>query len=126
MIWSCFIGIALNLLNVPKPEILMRTLGLLSDAALAVGLIVAGGGLSFTYALSRPVLIGSVSAVKLIVLPILMWSICRALGGDETARGVAMICGAAPGAAAAYVLARQMGGDARLMAGIVAFTTVAS
>lgn len=31
-----------------------------------------------------------------------------------------------PGAAASYVLASQMGGDAPLMAGIVAFTTVAS
>jgi malonate transporter len=126
VIWSCAIGVALNLLGVPKPEVLMRALGLLSDAALAVGLIVAGGGLSFTYALSRPVLIGSVSAVKLIVLSILMWSICRLLGGDDTAQGVALICGSAPGAAASYVLARQMGGDAKLMAGIVAFTTVAS
>jgi hypothetical protein len=36
------------------------------------------------------------------------------------------LCGAAPGAAASYVLARQMGGDAPLMAGIVAMTTVTS
>lgn len=126
VIWSCAIGITLNLAGAPKPEVLMRALGLLSDAALAVGLIVAGGGLSFRYALSRPVLIGSVSAVKLIVLPLLMWSFCRLLGGDATAQGIALICGSAPGAAASYVLARQMGGDARLMAGIVAFTTAAS
>ena len=45
--------------------VVMSALKLLSDAALAVGLIVAGGGLSFTYALSRPWLIGAVSAVKL-------------------------------------------------------------
>ena len=82
--------------------------------------------MSFTYALSRPWLIGGVSAVKLVVLPILMWTLCRALGGDATALGIALICGSAPGAAASYVLARQMGGDARLMAGIVAFTTAAS
>ncbi|MEI7931770.1 MAG: AEC family transporter [Alphaproteobacteria bacterium] len=126
VIWSCAIGLALNLLHVPKPEIVMSALKLLSDAALAVGLIVAGGGLSFTYALSRPWLIGGVSAVKLLVLPILMWTLCRALGGDATALGIALICGSAPGAAASYVLARQMGGDARLMAGIVAFTTAAS
>lgn len=126
VIWSCAIGLSLNLLHVPRPEVLMSGLGLLSDAALAVGLIVAGGGLSFTYALSRPILIGGVSAVKLIVLPLLMWSICRALGGDATAQGIALICGSAPGAAASYVLARQMGGDAKLMAGIVAFTTAAS
>ena len=126
VIWSCAIGLALNLAGVPKPELVGRTLELLSDAALAVGLIVAGGGLSFTYALSRPMLIGAVSAVKLIVLPALMWFLCRTLGGDAMAQGVALICGSAPGAAASYVLARQMGGDARLMAGIVAFTTAVS
>ena len=32
----------------------------------------------------------------------------------------------APGAAASYMLARQMGGDAPLMAGIIALTTVGS
>jgi len=126
VIWSCAIGLSLNLLGVPKPEVVMRGLGLLSDAALAVGLIVAGGGLSFTYALSRPWLIGGVSAVKLLVLPALMWFACRQLGGDATAQGIALMCGSAPGAAASYVLARQMGGDAQLMAGIVAFTTAAS
>ena len=126
VIWSCAIGLSLNLLHVPQPAVLMSALKLLSDAALAVGLIVAGGGLSFTYALSRPVLIGSVSAVKLIALPVLMITLCRLLGGDATAQGIALICGSAPGAAASYVLARQMGGDARLMAGIVAFTTAAS
>jgi hypothetical protein len=48
------------------------------------------------------------------------------LGGDPLAQGVALLCGAAPGAAASYILARQMGGDAPLMAGIVALTTVGS
>ena len=42
------------------------------------------------------------------------------------AQGIALICGAAPGSAASYILARQMGGDAPLMAGIVALTTVGS
>ncbi|MGZ3304917.1 MAG: AEC family transporter, partial [Asticcacaulis sp.] len=49
-----------------------------------------------------------------------------ALGGDKLAQGVALACGAAPCAAAAYVQARHMGGDAPLMAGIVALTTTLS
>jgi predicted permease len=55
-----------------------------------------------------------------------MWGLCRLAGGDSTAQGIALLTGSAPGAAASYVLARQMGGDAPLMAGIVAFTTAAS
>jgi predicted permease len=104
----------------------MSNIDLLSTAALTMGLVVAGAGLSFAYVHRRRWLIASVSAVKLLVLPVLMWGLCRLAGGDETAQGVALLVGSAPGAAASYVLARQMGGDAPLMAGIVAFTTAAS
>ena len=55
-----------------------------------------------------------------------MWGLCIAYGGDQTAQAIALLCGASPGAAASYILARQMGGDAPLMAGVVALTTVGS
>ena len=42
------------------------------------------------------------------------------------AQGLALLAGASPGAAASYVMARQMGGDAPLMAGVVALTPVVS
>ena len=86
----------------------------------------AGAGLNFAAAAARPVTIGVVCVMKLLVLPVLMWALCRAFGGDPLSQGVALACGSAPGASASYVLAREMGGDAPLMAGIVAFTTVAS
>ncbi|MCF8503448.1 MAG: AEC family transporter [Caulobacter sp.] len=126
VLWGCGVGALFNLLQVPKLPVVMSGLDLLSDAALTMGLVVAGAGLSFAYLHSRRWLVISVSAVKLLVLPVLMWGLCRLAGGDETAQGVALLVGSTPGAAASYVLARQMGGDAPLMAGIVAFTTVAS
>lgn len=126
VLWGCAVGALFNVLHVPKVPVVMSTIDLLSTAALTMGLVVAGAGLSFGYVHSRRWLIASVSAVKLLVLPVLMWGLCRLAGGDETAQGVALLVGSAPGAAASYVLARQMGGDAPLMAGIVAFTTAAS
>lgn len=126
VLWGCGVGALFNVLKVPQIPALMSTLGLLSDAALALGLVVAGAGLNFAYVRQRQLLIASVSAVKLLVLPVLMWAFTRLAGGDETAQGIALLVGSAPGAAASYVLARQMGGDAPLMAGIVAFTTAAS
>jgi predicted permease len=50
----------------------------------------------------------------------------RPIRRRSSGAGVALLCGAAPGAAASYLLARQMGGDAPLMAGVVALTTVVS
>jgi predicted permease len=126
VLWGCAAGALFNVLQVPQWPVLMSTIDLLSTAALTMGLVVAGAGLNFGYVHSRRWLIAAVSGVKLLVLPVLMWGFCRLAGGDETAQGVALLVGSAPGAAASYVLARQMGGDAPLMAGIVAFTTAAS
>ncbi|HZV83734.1 MAG TPA: AEC family transporter [Brevundimonas sp.] len=126
IIWACGIGAVLNLAGLQPHPLLAGVFDLMGPGAIALGLITAGAGLSFRYAAARPVLILTVSVIKLLVLPIAMFHVCGWLGGDRTAQGVALLAGAAPGAAASYVLARQMGGDAPLMAGIVAFTTVCS
>jgi malonate transporter len=126
IIWACGIGAALNLTGLPTQPLLDGVFELMGPGAIALGLITAGAGLSFRYAAARPVVIGTVAAIKLLVLPVAMFWLCGVLGGDRTAQGVALLAGAAPGAAASYVLARQMGGDAPLVAGVVAFTTVAS
>lgn len=126
IIWACGTGAVLNLTGMPIPPLLGGVFDLMGPGAIALGLMTAGAGLSFRYAASRPLTIAGVAFVKLIVLPVAMFHLTGWLGGDRTAQGVAMLAGAAPGAAAAYVLARQMGGDAPLMAGVVAFTTVAS
>ena len=126
IIWACGIGATLNLTDLPTHPLLDGVFELMGPGAIALGLITAGAGLSFRYAAARPVTIATVAAIKLLVLPVAMFWLCGWLGGDRTAQGVALLAGAAPGAAASYVLARQMGGDAPLVAGVVAFTTVAS
>jgi hypothetical protein len=123
---ACLTGLALNFAHVPPIPGVFDTLTLLGDAALPLGLIIAGAGLSFAYAARRPWVLSLTSAAKVLLMPPLMWGLARLYGGDATAQGVALLCGAAPGAAASYVLARQMGGDAQLIAGIVALTTVTS
>lgn len=123
---SCAAGLILNGLDAPRPAAVAGGLGLLSAGALPLGLIVAGAGLRFKTVKARPRIVAGVSVVKLLLTPLLMWSACRWLGGDALAQGLAVVCGSAPGAAASYVVARQMGGDASLMAAIVAVTTVAS
>jgi predicted permease len=96
IILSCALGLTLNLLRVPTFGI-DRALDLLGQGALPLGLIVAGAGLNFSVVAARPVTIAAVSVVKLLVLPILMWALCRAFGGDPLSQGVALACGSAPG-----------------------------
>ncbi|MDO1560359.1 AEC family transporter [Brevundimonas sp. 2R-24] len=123
---SCVVGLALNLLNVPRIPGVFEALQMLGAAGVPLGLIVAGSGLSFRGLALRPVTLASVTAVKMLALPVLMFLLAGLYGGDRVAQGVALLCGCAPGAAASYVLARQMGGDAPLMAGITAATTLAA
>lgn len=126
IIWACGVGATLNLAGLQSHRVLDGVFGMMGPGAIALGLITAGAGLSFRYAAARPLLIAGVSVIKLVLLPVAMFYVCGWLGGDRTAQGIALLAGAAPGAAASYVLARQMGGDAPLLAGVVAFTTVAS
>lgn len=124
ILMACLIGLLFNFAGVPPFPVLARILDLLGGAALPLGLIVAGAGLSFAEVMRRRVTVLWVSGVKLLVMPFLMWGVCRLLGGDQLAQALALLCGATPGAAASYMLARQMGGDAPLMAGVIALTTV--
>lgn len=123
---ACMIGLGLNLLRVPPIPGVSQVLDMTGAAALPLGLIVAGAGLSFAEVKRRRVTIAGITLVKLGLMPPLMWLIAWAMGGDQMAQGIALICGSAPGSAASYILARQMGGDAPLMAGVVALTTVVS
>jgi len=61
---ACAVGAVLNFLNVPAIPALSPALDLLGDAALPLGLIVAGAGLSFPYVAARKATVGAVAAVR--------------------------------------------------------------
>jgi len=57
-------------------------------------------------------------------MPVLMFAWTSILGVNGTAQAVAIISGAVPAASASYILARQLGGDAELMASIITAQTI--
>ena len=125
-VWSCMIGIALNMLQPPIPKTLMSTTEILGRAALAAGLLVVGAGLEFSR-LGRPRPGLAVSLVlKLALMPLLATSFAAWFGVDGVGLGVVAVSSAVPTASGAYILARQMGGDAPLMAEILTIQTVAA
>ncbi len=58
-------------------------------------------------------------------MPLMMTGFCLLYNVTGPARGVAVVAGAVPTATNAYILARQLGGDAPLMANVITFTTLA-
>ena len=124
LILGCAVGSALNLSGLGLPPVLGETLLILGRAALPLGLLCVGAALDLraAQAAGRPVLLSS--ALKLAVLPALTWAGCWALGVEGTAAFVAVLFNGLPTATSAYILARQLGGDATLMASLITAQTL--
>jgi predicted permease len=123
-IWSCALGIGLNLLAPPLPKPIVVYVEILGRAALAAGLLVVGAGLDIRR-LARPGLPHLVAGVlKLLVLPLIVVTVARLAGVSGNDLVVAVVAASVPSASAAYVLARQMGGNAGLMAEILTLQTL--
>ena len=131
LILACLLGLAMNLSGIGLPPVVGPLLESLGKAALPIGLLAVGAGLALDSlrGAGRPLVVSSV--LKLVVLPLVA---LLGLGGlalagvglDEASRGVVILYTALPCSASAYVLARQMGGDAPLMATIITTQTLAA
>ncbi|WP_417479644.1 AEC family transporter [Maricaulis maris] len=110
-------GGVVNLANIPVPTMLADTIVLTGQAALPLILLAVGAGLNFTAMRARPRLLGLSVFFKLMIGPLVFYGIGRAFGIDGIPLTVLLLTGASPGAASAYVLAQQLGGDAPYSAG---------
>jgi malonate transporter and related proteins len=99
---------------------------LLGRAALPVALVSVGAALSFGSAQKVPWHLSMGVVSKLLVAPVLMLGAGTLLGLPPLLLAVAVGLASMPSAPASYVLAREMGGDAPLMASIVTATTLLS
>ncbi|MBF9234057.1 AEC family transporter [Microvirga alba] len=123
-IWSCALGLALNLLAPPLPKPVAGYVELMGRAALAAGLLIVGAGLDIRK-LTKP---GAphviATGLKLLFMPFLAVTLARLIGVTGNDLVVTIIAASVPSASAAYVLARQMGGNASLMAEILTLQTL--
>ena len=123
-IWSSAIGIAINALGLQLPLILVRFGDILGQAALGAGLLLVGAGLDVKAAFRPRALTWLCCALKLVLMPTMVGSVCIALGVSGVPLQVAVLCAAMPTASGSYILARHMGGDAPLMAEILTVQTL--
>ncbi len=126
LILACIAGIAVQLTGLPIPKVAATTIDLIGKAALPLGLLAVGASLDFGDMRARPLPIGTATVLKLLVMPGLVALGATLLGVDSAAKTAAIICAAVPGAPSSYILARQLGGDAPLMAGITTAQTLAA
>jgi predicted permease len=125
-ILSTSAGLLVNVTGVPIPGVAVSTLEMLGSAALPIGIVCVGAGLDLR-ALRRPgPALTCALVLKLAIMPIFGFGFATLMGLTGPALAAVMIAMSVPTAGASYLLARQMGGDAPLMAEILTLQTLAA
>ena len=126
LILGCLVGIGINLSGITLPLAVFTTLEILGSTALPIGLLSVGAALTLTglkLTLS-PILVASV--IKLGIFPAIAFAIASYVNLELQTKQILVIFSALPSASAAYILAKNMGGDFQLMARIITLQTLFS
>ena len=126
LILACAAGALLGGSGIGLPPVLGPMLEIIGRAALPMGLIAVGAALELT-AIARARTATAVTlAFKLALLPALAWAIAYGLDLDPVSLFAVVVFAGVPTATSAYILSRQLGGDAPMMAAITTAETAAS
>lgn len=123
LLLSVGLGISINVAGVGELPIIHETAKILGAAALPIVLLGVGANIRLNEITSSvlPVLVSSIG--KMVVFPIAIVFLSQLMGLSVLETSVAVLFGAVPTASSSYTLARQLGGDAPLMAAIVTIQT---
>ena len=122
LIIACIAGLLFNWSGVP--DILFDAIDIIGAGGLGLALLAVGAGMNLGQAAQHKMLLTIGVLTRLIGMPAIVIAMSWLVGLDGLARTVAIIAGAVPTAASAYVMARKMGGNAELMSSIVTFQVI--
>lgn len=126
LIISIVCGLIVSLLAIPIPAMLIDTGEYLSKMTLPLALLCTGGSLDLRALRHDRAPTWFSTILKLVLAPLLLTGGAFVCGFRGIELGVIFLMNASPTAAASYVMARAMGGNAQLAANIIALTTVMS
>jgi malonate transporter and related proteins len=124
LILACLLGIGANQAGLELYSGFKEVVVVLSQASLPLGLLCVGAGLHLRGLTGDRTAVAMASLIKLLILPGLALLLALILGLKQEFAAVTLIFAALPCGPAAYVLARQLGGDTPLMAKIITIQTL--
>ena len=116
-------GAGVNLAGLALPSVADEVLAILARGALPLGLLAVGAGLDFAAVRKGGRALPLAIVAKLAVLPLFVLVSLQAFAVTGLGATVALLIAGLPTAPTSYILARQLGGDARLLAGIITVQT---
>jgi malonate transporter len=126
MVISTLIGMLLSVLGLRMPGPVTAYLGILADALTPCALFAIGLGLSIDGLRANIGRASLLSAVKLVIMPLMVYGLSVSLGLDPLYTIAAVICGAVPTAKTVYILAGEYRCEEMMVASTVSMTTLAS
>lgn len=125
LVQACAIGLTLSISGLSIPGPIAQSLDFIGRAALGVGLLAVGAGITFR----RLLRVGPLVVLGLILRPLLAPAIFILLGSWIGLSSLQLLIGAmvmaVPAAANGYIIARRMGGNAELYADIMTWQAIA-
>lgn len=126
LIVACLIGGILNVSSLDLPIVLIKTLAILSAAALPMGLLSVGVGLELSHISSAKYELFLSVILKLVIFPLVIVGVASFFTISYEALWVLILFASMPTASSSYILARQLGGDLKLMSSIITVQTLLS
>ncbi|MGL6312302.1 AEC family transporter [Vibrio sp. WXL103] len=119
-------GLVVKVINIPVPMMVIDTGNYFARMTLPLALLCTGGSLNLSALKQDQKPTWFSSSIKLVIAPLFVTTSAYLFGYRDMELGLFFLMSSAPTAAASYVMARSMGGNATLAANIIALTTVAS
>lgn len=126
LVVSCALAGLMRVAGLTLPPVVEPMLKALGQASLPVGLLCVGSAVNVLAIRSHARGAVLASVAKFVAMPLATALGCIVLGIDGSAALAAVLFQSLPTASSSYILARQLGGDAELMAGITALQTLAA
>ncbi len=126
LVISTLIGMLWSVLGLRIPGPIAAYLGILADALTPCALFAIGLGLSIEGLRANVGRASLLTAVKLVIMPLIVYGLSVCLGLDPLYTIAAVICAAVPTAKTAYILAGEYRCEEMLVASTVSMTTLAS
>ncbi|WP_439358895.1 AEC family transporter [Bradyrhizobium sp. DASA03007] len=126
MVLSTLIGLAWAITGLPIPAPVATYLNMIAAALTPCALFAIGLGLSVEGLRSNLKASFALAAVKLVVMPLIVYGLCVILGLDPLYTIAAVVCAAVPTAKTVYVLAHEHKVEEKLVAATVSITTMLS
>ena len=126
MVLSTLIGLAWAIAGLPIPAPVAAYLNIIAAALTPCALFAIGLGLSVEGLRANLAASLALAAVKLLIMPLIVYGLCVAFGLNPLYTVAAVVCAAVPTAKTVYVLAHEYKVEEPLVAATVSITTMLS